>query len=129
MWVEGKSKMSARRIGCCRGKGFAGPLEGINGGEEEAGGGVGGRIVMMEKNGGGCVVDTELGDEGEAVDFEVGGEGRGEDGCGSGEVFAVAVVEVLGPEREAEPVFRVDVEVESGAVPGSRGGIFFGGHA
>ena len=104
-------------------------LEGVYGGDEEAGGGIGGRIVVVEKDGCGCIVDTEFGDEREAVDFEVGGEGRGENGGGCGEVFAVAVVEVFCPECEAEPVFRVEVEVESGAVPGSRGGILFGGHA
>ena len=104
-------------------------LEGIDGGQQKIGGGVGGGIVVIKEDGGVRVVEPKLGDEGEAIDFEIRGEGSGQDGGGSGEAQAFFVVEVFGTEGEAQPMCGIEVEVEGRAPPGPGVSIFFDGQA
>ncbi len=81
---------------------------------------------MVEKDRRRSIVDAKLGDEGEAAGLKIGGEGGSENGGGDGEVLTIRVVKVFCAERKTEPAFRVEVEVEGGAGPGSGVAVFFG---
>ena len=83
---------------------------------------------MVEEDWCGGLVDAEFGDESKAADLEVGRESGGENGRSDGELPPIRIVEIFGAEREAEPSFRVDVQIEGAPVPDPGVIVFFGGH-